>query len=369
MKVILAHDSYTQYGGAERIMEGMREMYPEAPVYTLAVDKKIRWHIQGWKVITSPLQKLYNYYPVMQHWFALIPFILPFFKLEKADLLLCGSSAYLKGLNKNPGTVHINYCHTPTRFIWTDYQYALKEVSPLLRPLAKLYLWWLKKWDYKSAQKVDYFLANSKEVQARIKKFYDRDSEILHPFINDDFWKPTREKGDYFLVAGRLAPYKDYDKVILAFNELGWPLHVIGTGRYENFLRSIAKPNIIFLGKVDDVSLRYQYSGAKGFIYPQLEDFGMMPLEAASCGTASLGLAKGGSLETIIPGQTGELLETVNTASLIQALKSWDANKYSSEYLFKHAAQFSKKAFQTKLAEIIAQYMSKYNEANARPRN
>ncbi|HEX3099444.1 MAG TPA: glycosyltransferase [Patescibacteria group bacterium] len=359
MKVILAHDSYTQYGGAERVLEGMKELYPDAPVYTLVVDKKLQSHIKGWKVISSPLQKIYNWYGNMQHLFGLIPFILPFFKLEKADLLLSSSSAYLKGLRKSEGMTHINYCHTPTRFIWTDYVYALHEVTPLLRPIAKIYLWWLKKWDYNAAQKVDHYLASGKEVQARIKKYYNRDSEILHPFIDVDFWSATRSKGDYFLIAGRLTPYKDYDKVILAFNKLGWPLHVIGTGRYEKYLRTIAGPNVVFLGRVDDESLRYQYSGARGFIYPQLEDFGMMPLEAASCNTATLALAKGGSLETVIPGQTGELLEAVDTSTLVAALQNWDENKYKPENLQAHAQKFSKQEFKKHLEILVNKLMIK----------
>jgi glycosyltransferase involved in cell wall biosynthesis len=357
MKVILAHDSYTQYGGAERVFEGMHEMYPDSNVYTLVVDKRLQKHMQGWKVKTSLLQKLYNWYGNLQHLFGLIPFVLPFLKLEKADLLLSSSSAYLKGLKKPQGLKHINYCHTPTRFIWSDHAYALGEVNLLLRPFARIYLWWLKKWDFKAAQTVDVFVASGKEVQNRIKQFYGRDSEIVHPFINTDYWKPTRQKGDYFLIAGRLTPYKDYDKVILAFNELNWPLHVIGTGRYENYLRSIAGPNVTFLGNVDDESLRFQYSGAKGFLYPQLEDFGMMPLEAACCGTASLGLAKGGSLETIIPEKTGELLEKVDIASLISALKVWDQNKYNQETLIAHGQSFGKAEFQRKLKAIIEKYV------------
>jgi glycosyltransferase involved in cell wall biosynthesis len=358
MKVILAHDSYTQYGGAERVFEGMVEMYPDSSVYTLVVDKRLKWHLADWRVFTSPLQKLYNWYRNMQHLFGLIPFVLPFFRLERADLLLSSSSAYLKGLHKTEGMKHINYCHTPTRFIWTDYEYALHEVTPLLRPVAKLYLWWLKKWDYKAAQKVDHFIASGKEVQDRIKQYYDRDSDIIHPFIDVDYWAPTRSKGDYFLIAGRLTPYKDYDKVILAFNKLGWPLHVIGTGRYERYLRSIAGPNVIFLGKVDDESLRLQYSGARAFIYPQLEDFGMMPLEAAGCGTATLGLAKGGSLETIVPGITGELLPSIDTNSLCAALNEWDENKYSQAGLIAHAHKFSKQEFQRQLKDLVTKLIS-----------
>jgi glycosyltransferase involved in cell wall biosynthesis len=358
MKVILAHDSYTQYGGAERVFEGMKELYPDSAVYTLVVDDRLKMHLSNWKIITSPLQAVFNRYRNMQHLFVFVPLVLPFFKFAKADLLLSSSSAYLKGVKKPEGAVHVNYCHTPTRFIWTDYEYALNEVSPLLRPFAKVYLSWLKKWDYKAAQKVDYFLANGNEVKERIKKYYKRDSEILHPFIDVDFWKPTRAKGDYFLIAGRLTPYKDYDKVILAFNKLGWPLHVIGSGRYEKYLRAISGPNVTFLGRVDDELLRLQYSGARGFIYPQMEDFGMMPLEAASCGTATLGLAKGGSLETVIPGLTGELLPDVSAEMLTAAITAWDEGKYSTETLRQHAAKFSKQEFQKKLLNLINTFMT-----------
>lgn len=353
MKVILAHDSFTQYGGAERVFEAMHECYPYSPVYTLAVDDAVKDRLSGWDLVLSPLQWWYNRVHSLQKLFPIIPVILRFFKTEPADVLLSSSSAYLKGLIKPAGGIHINYCHTPTRFVWSDFAYALREIPLLLRPLAWLYLQWLKQWDLKQAGRVDYFIANSKEVQKRIKKYYHRDAPIIYPFIDTAFWKPTKTKADYFLIAGRLAPYKQHDMVIEVFNILGIPLHVVGTGRYEEYLKTLAKPNIKFLGKVSDEVLRDEYSGALGFIYPQLEDFGIMPLESASCGTPTIALGAGGSLETVIDGVTGKLLNPLNAQTLSDAITNWQPENYETDKLVAHAREFSKERFQEQLTAFV----------------
>ncbi len=353
MKVILAHDSFTIYGGAERVFEGLHEIYPDAPVYTLVVNEKMRERFPKWEFITSPLQWLFNWYPRFQHLFPVIPMALSFFRTEKADVLISSSSSYIKGLAKPSGGYHINYCHTPTRFLWHDRDHAFKEIHPWLHPFAKLYMAWLQQWDYKVAKRVDYFIANSAEVQDRIQRIYNRDSKIIYPFIDINFWRPTRAKGDYFLIAGRLQYAKGLDTVVEVFNELGMTLHIVGSGRYESYLKSIAKSNITFLGAVPDEGLRDEYSGARGFIYPQLEDFGIMPLEAAACGTPVLALGKGGSLETVIPGQTGELMPEFTKEILRQYLKDWDETKYSPEIMKAHSDKFSKERFQNDIRNFV----------------
>lgn len=380
MKVILAHDSFTQSGGAERVFEALHELYPHSPVYTLALDEHLVKKYSQWKFVTSPLQTIYRVVPKFQYLFPLIPFILPFFKLERADVLLSSSSAYLKGLKKPFKSVHVQYCHTPSRFLWSDRAYAEQEIHPLLRPLARIYFGWLKSWDYNKAHTVDLFITNSKEVQARIKKYYGRDSVVVYPFVDTEFWKPvsyssvipeatnevravrdlqpgvdsgmTIKKQDYFLLAGRLQPYKNNEMVIRLFNRLGLPLHVVGTGRQEKYLKSIAKSNVQFLGRVDDQRLREEYSGAKGYIFPQMEDFGIMPLEAASCATATIGLSRGGTLETILPGVTGELFDG-SESGLEKIVTTWDASKYTSENLFNQARKFSKERFKREINECI----------------
>jgi glycosyltransferase involved in cell wall biosynthesis len=355
MKVSLAHDSFTQLGGAERVLGGIHELFPDSPVYTAVMDRKVKNRFSGWDIRTSPLQFLYNIYPHFQHLFAFVPAALSFMRVKDTGLLLSSGSSFIKGLKVPVGSLHVDYCHTPTRFLWSDRNYALSEIPTILRPLAKFYFVWLRRWDLKAASRVDFFIANSKEVQKRITKYYGRDSTIIHPFLDTEFWRPTIPKQNYFLIAGRLQPYKNNDVVIKLFNELGWELHVVGTGRQEQYLKSIAKSNVKFFGRLSDEGLRDQYSGAKAFISPQLEDFGMMPLEAASCGTATIGLDIGGTLETVIPAKTGELFDRTNAAGLENVIRAWDENRYVKDDLIAHARNFSKSVFQKQLLAYLDQ--------------
>lgn len=352
-KVVLAHDSFTQFGGAERVINTIHEVYPHSPIYTLASNPKVSRHLGSAKLITSWLQKLYTYFPHLQFWFVLVPIVLRFFKVEQTDILVSSSSAYIKGMRKPEGSVHINYCHTPTRFLWNDTVYAEGEVAPLLRPIMRFYFAWLRRWDLAAANRVDYFIANSKEVQARIKKYYQRDSTLIYPSIDVNFWTTTIAKDNYFLIAGRITPYKNYDTIVKIFNDLEIPLHVIGEGRYLEYLKSIAKPNIMFYGRVSDEALRDQYSGALAFIYPQVEDFGLMPLEAASCGTPTIALAKAGSLETVIPGVTGELLENFEASTLKPVLQKLKEHVYDSAKMKEHARKFSREKFHQEIQEFV----------------
>lgn len=353
MKISLAHDSFTQIGGAERLIEAVAEIYLNSEVYTVAVDKKLAGRYEGWKFHISLLQSIYNVYPHFQYLFPFIPVVLPFLKVKPADVLLSFSSSYIKGLAKPSGSLHINYCHTPTRFIWTDFKYAETQIPVVLQPFARLYLKWLKKWDFRAAQKVDLFVANSREVQNRIKQYYHRDSQVIYPFADINFWRQTKRKSNYFLLAGRLQPHKNNEVVVNLFNRLGLKLHVVGTGRQEQYLRTIAKPNIKFSGWVSDEVLRDEYSGALAFIYPPYEDFGMMALEAAACGTPTIGLGQAGILETVIPGRTGEFFTTATEEDIEPIITNWDASKYSSTELKEHAAKFSKEIFQQRIKKFV----------------
>lgn len=361
MKISLAHDSFTQIGGAERLLDAVHELFPESPVYTTVLDKHLTEHYSSWNIRTSWLQPVYNVFPKLQLLFPLVPVALRSMKVENSSVLFSMSSSYIKGIRKPAGSVHINYCHTPTRFVWTDYGYAESQLPVLLRPFARIYLHWLKRWDYKVAQKVDVFIANSKEVQQRIKKYYGRDSVVVYPFADTNFWKPTLAKSDYFLLAGRLQPHKNNEVVVKLFTKLGLPLHVVGTGRQEQYLRSIAGPNIKFLGRVTDEQLRDEYSGALAFIYPPYEDFGMMSIEAAACGTATIGLGKAGILETVIPGKTGELFAEPTQEHMEPIVKSWDSSLYSQQILVEHAKQFSKDKFTSRILEIIESHHENSN--------
>ena len=352
-QVILAHDSFTHFGGAERVANAFHEIYPASPMYTLAVDPKISKSYPDIQFKTSFIQYLYNLVPKLQLWFTIVPIALRFLNIQPTKVILSSSSAYMKGLRKPKGSVHINYCHTPTRFLWNDYIYAENEVAKPLRHLARLYFAWLRRWDLRAVRGVDHFIANSKEVQSRIKTFYNRDSTVIYPFVDTAYWQPSSAKQDYYLIAGRVTPYKGYDTIVKIFNDNGLPLHLVGDGRYLSYLKSIARSNVTFFGKVPDDELRNQYSSAKAFIYPQIEDFGLMPLEAASCGTPTIALAKAGSLETVDHGVSGFLIEEFNTQTFGDSLKQMAQINFTQETMRLHAEKFSKQRFLDEIKSFV----------------
>lgn len=328
MRIALAHDSFTQLGGAERVIEALHEMFPDAPVFTLVVDYHLKNKYRTWDIRTSWLQVLYNFIPRLQYILPLIPAAVSSLKFDGYDAVISSSSGFVKNIKVPKNCVHVDYCHTPTRYLWTDGNYVRDEVPAVLQPFIWPLISWLKRWDYKGAQRVNYFIANSDEVQKRIQNVYQRTSTVIHPFIDTDFWRLSTGKSDYFLIAGRLQAHKNNELIIRIFNEIGLPLHVVGTGRQEKYLQSIAKPNISFLGKISDERLRDEYSGALGLIFPQLEDFGLMPLEAAACGTATLAYSRGGALETVVPGVTGEFFGANDVA---RPFMGWPLNKAADE--------------------------------------
>lgn len=355
MRIAIAHDSITQLGGAERVLQALHELYPEAPVFTLVYDQRLKDHFEGWTIVASPLQYLYNFIPKLQYLLPLIPLALKSFNLKDFDLIISSSSGFIKNITVPKGVIHISYCHTPTRFLWLEQkEYLKKEVPGFLRPATALYLKWLKAWDFKQAQKVDFFWANSENVKARIRKYYHRESEVLYPWVDLDKFYPNTPKEEYYLVAGRLQAHKRVDLVIEAFNKLGKELHVVGTGRDEEHLKNMAKENILFLGRVEDQQLCNEYSSAKAFIFPQEEDFGLMPLEANAAGTPVIAFGKGGALETVLAGKTGVFFKEQTLDSLIEAITGFESKTFSSEDLFEQAQRFSKIVFKERVKELLS---------------
>jgi glycosyltransferase involved in cell wall biosynthesis len=360
LKVALVHDSLTQEGGAERVLKAIHELFPQAPVFTLVWDKNKCSDYQSWDIRTSWLQTIYRILPKFQLFFPLIPLAIGRFDFSGFDLVISDSSSFAKNISVPKNTLHICYCHTPTRFLWSDQDYLRQEIRGVfawLRPLARCFSALLRRWDYKRAQQVSFFFANSKEVQKRIKRYYNRESQIINPPVDTAFWHPTRTKDDFFLLVGRLQPYKSADLVIKVFNRTGQNLHVVGVGRQLPELKAMAKSNIKFYGRLSDEDLRQEYSGAIAVIYPQLEDFGLIPLEAADCGTPTIALAQGGSLETVAEGKTGLFFQNQTEEDLLNVLTRFESQQFKTDDLVKHAAKFDGEIFKTKfLAAIEAIY-------------
>ncbi len=382
MRIAIVHDSFTQLGGAERVVDVLHEMYPEAPVFTLVFDKKLKDKYLAWDIRTSWLQVIYNIIPKFQYLFPLVPLAVSSLKFDGFDLVISSSSSFAKNIKVPKTTVHISYCHTPTRFLWQGTDYLNEEVPSILLPIARIIIKWMRKWDYRAAQRVTHFVANSTEVQKRIKAYYNRDSTVIYPPVDTDFWKPVSviasaseailsssqiaasasqspgllamtQKQDYFLLAGRLQAHKSNELIIKIFNDLKIPLHVVGTGRQESYLRSISKDNIKFLGRISDEQLREEYSGTKAYIFPQLEDLGLMPLEAAACGTATIAYGKGGSLETVVSGVTGELFEKYDADEIKRLILGFNPAKYQQQNLTNHAKKFSREKFKLQIFDFI----------------
>ncbi|MDE2312359.1 MAG: glycosyltransferase [Patescibacteria group bacterium] len=362
LNIALAHDSFTQLGGAERVVEALHELFPQAPVFTTVLGRGLRPRYHNWDIRTSWLQVLYNFVPRLQFLLPFIPLAVSSLSLEGYDVILSSSSSWAKNIKVPKGVVHICYCHTPTRFLWVDGDYVDHEAPKILRPLVRPIIGWMRVWDLKGSSGVSQFIANSREVQKRIKSIYHRDSIIIEPFVDTVFWRPTKAKGDYFLLGGRLQAHKKTALIVEIFNELKLPLRVFGVGRQEKYLRSIAGPNISFLGRITDEDLRDEYSAAKGFIYPQLEDFGLMPLEAAACGTATLAYGQGGALETVQPGITGELFSTHDKDQIKRLVLDWQPQKYQQADLIDQAQNFSKEAFQGKIKDYLLKALGETRE-------
>ena len=385
LKVAIAHDSFTQLGGAERVVEALHELYPTAPIFTLVLDRKLKSEFSGWDIRTSWLQVLYNFIPKLQYLLPFIPLATSSLDFSGYDVVISSSSSFIKNIVVPKNTIHINYCHTPTRFLWSDVNYVNQEVPTIIRPLVKVVLGLMKKWDYKGAQRVSYFIANSKEVQKRIKEYYNRDSEVIYPFVNTEFWKPVSSviarsasdaaisvpdqiasaalamttSRDYFLIVGRLQAHKKNDLIVEIFsasggNDSNIKLQIVGTGRQEQYLKSIAKSNIKFLGRISDEQLREEYSGAKALIFPQVEDFGLVAVEAMACGTPVLAYGKGGALETIVAGETGEFFDSYDKEKIKQQIINWNSEKYQLNKLSTQAEKFSKEKFKQNIFNYLS---------------
>jgi len=364
MKLAIVCDDLVQYGGAEKVFEAVAETFPEAPVYTAVASKEWLKRLKGRKVTTSFFQKfpfsvkLNRYYaPFFLHSLAFESF-----DFSDFDVVLSLSSRYAHHIVTKPQTKHICYMHSPGRMFWEPFDYFEKENYGILKPIKKLAPWFLKYplsylrvLDYNKAQKVDKFYANSEITKARIKKYYKKDSEIIHPFANLDLFLYLEPKeGDYYLVLTRLSPWKRVDIAVQACSSLNLPLKIIGEGPDRKRLESMAAgASCEFLGYIDDEEKAKVIAGCKAIIITQKEDFGIVPLEAMACGKPVIAYGAGGSTETVLDGLTGRFFGEQTSESLEKVLKIFNERNYDSDKCKKRAREFNKERFQESLKNII----------------
>jgi len=363
MKIALVHDYLIQYGGAERVLECFTEIWPHAPIYTLIYDEeKTHGIFKNKRIYTSFLQN----FPYSRKNHRVFPPLMPpaieQFDFSKYDVVLSDSSSYAKGVITRPETLHICYCHTPMRYAWDDCQKYIQEFGfpKVVKKFIPFLMNYIRVWDRLSADRPDEYIANSKFVAGRIKKYYKRNSTVINPPVNLKKFFVSQKTDDYFLMVGRLMTYKRFDIVIRAFNRLGWPLIIIGRGPEEKRLRKMAKSNIIFAGRVDDQKLSETYSRAKAFIFPQEEDFGIVAIEALASGRPIIAYRGGDIAEHIVEEKEGIFFDEQTPQAVISALKNFDSRKFSPGDLRERSLPFDREIFKAKIRNHLEEALLRH---------
>lgn len=367
MRVALVHDYLLEMGGAERVLQVLAEIFPEAPIYTLLYEpRKIGEVFNPARVNVSKLGKLPGFLRRRQRWLMpMFPVATETINLRDFDLVISSSSAFIKGIITRVGTVHISYCHTPPRYLWDLYHFYA-ESSPKLNWLKKPILHYLRLWDLAAAGRVDYFIANSRNTARRIKKYYNRDSVVIYPPVDSraDYSGPSaKEKseipfGDYYLIISRLLSYKRIDLAVDVFNRLNLPLVIIGDGPERRGLERRAAKNIKFLGAHYGKTKYLYLKHCKAFIFPGDEDFGIAPVEAMMLGRPVLAFRSGGLLETVIEGKTGEFFDRQSSDSLLEGFERLQSKNYDPEFIKNHAKQFSKERFVKEIKAFVDEVLN-----------
>ena len=365
MKVALIHDHLAQDGGAEKVLKVLADMFPEAPIYTLLYEKKqVNKYFKNRKIETSVIQKLPGGVKHYQWYLFFMPIAVEFFDLRSYDLVISDTSSFAKGVITAPDTLHICYCHTPTRYLWSDTHQYINELryNKWFKKIISLILNRIRLWDRAAADRVDLFIANSKTVKKRIQKYYRRESLVIYPPVETEHFKiadiSQQTKGEqYFLVGCRLAPYKRVDIVIEAFKKLGpdYRLKIFGDGVDLERLQKMAAgaSQIEFLGRVSDEEKAELYRYAQAFINPQEEDFGITAVESMASGRPVIAYRKGGATETVIEGKTGAFFDEQTVDNIAEVVKKFKSTDFNPEEIRAWSEKFSVKNFQEQINDFI----------------
>lgn len=365
MKIALAHDHLFQYGGAENILHEFSQLYPAAPIYTLIHDRQHRKYFSDAQIIPSYLQRLPGSQYYFKYLLPLMPNAWERFDFSGYDVVLSSSSAFVKGIITSPKTLHISYCHSPTRYLWSDSLRYLQEL-PLVEPL-KSYLYHvltrLRVWDQAAASRVDHFIANSHYIAERIQKYYRRSSTVIYPPVPTEQFHLNPKQDNFFLIVSRLRPYKRVDIAIKAFNALRLPLYIIGSGEEMPRLRKLAKANISFLGELSDTERNRYLARCQALIHPQEEDFGITAVEAMASGRPVIAYHQGGACESVIDNVTGLFFDEQVWESLADTVIRFRANQFDPQQIRRHAEQFDSALFRQKISDLIQQVRT-YDQAS-----
>jgi glycosyltransferase involved in cell wall biosynthesis len=367
IKAALVHDWLTGQRGGEKVLEVLAEIFPEAPIFTL-------FHVKGSQaeslekrdIRTSFLQK----WPFLKKRYRLFlpffPLAAELFDLSEYEFIISSSHCVAKGIIPHPDALHVSYVHSPVRYAWNQYfaYFSSSRLSFFSRLFIPPVIHRLRVWDVASSARVDYFVANSRNVAQRIKKYYRREADVIHPPADTDFFIPAapEQAREYYLIVSALVPYKRIDLAVESFNLSGEPLTIVGRGPEFKKLKRAARPNIKFLGPVSAENLRALYQGAKALLLPGEEDFGIAALEAQACGTPVIAYGRGGAKETVVPEDTGVFFPELTAASLRSALDKFQGLEFNKAILRSNAMKFSRAAFKQKMASYLETKWAEFKE-------
>lgn len=360
MKKALISDWYYVNGGAEKVIHSINSIWNDFDHFALIdfLNESDRAYIlNGKRAKTSFIQKLPTVKQNHRKFLQLFPIAIEQFDLKDYELIISSSSAVAKGVKTRKDQLHICYCHSPMRYAWDLQDQYLKD-SGLDKGLkgfyAKFVLNKIRKWDVRNSENVDFFIANSNHIAQRIKKIYNRESTVIYPPVDVDFFSLEKLKEDYYFTASRLVSYKKTQLIVEAFNELPHlKLIVAGDGPEFEKLQKIAKSNIEFVGFVDASKLKTYMQKAKAFVFAAEEDFGIIPVEAQACGTPVIAFRKGGTLETVIENKTGVFFQEQNPQKIKEAIVNFEQIKFDPQIIRDHAMKFSKQRFENEIKEFV----------------
>jgi glycosyltransferase involved in cell wall biosynthesis len=355
-RIALIHDWLTGMRGGEKCLEVLCELLPGATLFTLLHKPgTVSPAIERLPIRTSLVQRLPFAGSMYRHYLPFFPRAIERFDLSGYELIVSSSHCVAKGVIPPSGALHVCYCHTPMRYAWEmfDDYFSVQRVGWVKHQVLKRVARSLRRWDAATADRVHHFVANSHYVRERIRRCYGRHAEVIYPPVDTSFFSVSASSGDYFLVVSALAPYKRVELAVEAFNRLGIRLLIVGSGPEEKRLKVLAKRNIEFLGWQSNERLRDLYAGCRALVFPGVEDFGIVPVEAMASGKPVLAFAKGGALETVIPGVTGLLFTEQTAASLIEAVRRFDEGRFSPSLIRAHALRFDREVYRRRMKQFI----------------
>ena len=359
LKIALVHDWLTSMRGGEKVAEVFCELFPEATLFTLIYNKgMLSPTIERMNIKTSFIDKLPFKEKKYRNYLPLFPTAIESIDFSEYDLIFSSSHCVAKGAKPRNGGLHICYCHTPMRYVWEMYDdyFGKDKTGPLTRAAMSFFAPKLRKWDVQTSGRVHHYIANSFNVAGRIKKHYNRESDVIHPPVNTSQFNVSEKNDGYYLIVSALVPYKKVEIAIEAFNKMGEKLIVVGNGPESEKLKSIAKSNVEFLGWSSDSELAKIYADCKALIFPGVEDFGIVPLEAMATGKPVIAFGKGGALETVIgegENATGTFFYEQTTDALIASVKEFENKNFDPYKIHRHALEFDRTVFKEKIKRYV----------------